>query len=64
MEGGVVVTCSVVGLLGILSASAGFAAEATRIKVNKDTIYVCVYIYIYIHTHYTHIYTHQVAEIF
>lgn len=31
-------TCIVVGLLGLLSAAAGFAAEATRIKVNKNTI--------------------------
>jgi hypothetical protein len=49
MEGGVVVTCSVVGLLGLLSAATGFAAEATRVKVNNDTIYT---------------YIHQLAEIF
>ncbi|KAE8077325.1 hypothetical protein FH972_015897 [Carpinus fangiana] len=39
MEGGVVVTCSVVGLLGLLSAATGFAAEATRIK--RSEVYDC-----------------------
>lgn len=33
MERKVLVVCSVVGLLGILSAVTGFVAEATRIKV-------------------------------
>ena len=33
MERRVLMVCSVVGLLGILSAVTGFVAEATRIKV-------------------------------
>lgn len=33
MERNVLLICSVVGFLGILSAVTGFAAEATRIKV-------------------------------
>jgi hypothetical protein len=33
MERKVVVVCSVVGFLGVLSAALGFAAEGTRVKV-------------------------------
>jgi hypothetical protein len=33
MERKVLVLCSVVGLLGLLSVATGFGAEATRIKV-------------------------------
>jgi hypothetical protein len=33
MERRVVIVCSVVGFLGILSAALGFAAEGTRVKV-------------------------------
>jgi hypothetical protein len=33
MERKVVIVCSVVGFLGILSAALGFAAEGTRVKV-------------------------------
>ncbi|XP_059439172.1 protein MODIFYING WALL LIGNIN-1-like [Corylus avellana] len=39
MDGRVVVTCTVVGLLGLLSAAAGFAAEATRIT--RSQVYDC-----------------------
>ena len=38
MERKVVVICSVVGFLGLLSAATGFGAEGTRIKVNKNAI--------------------------
>ncbi|GLT28364.1 hypothetical protein SLA2020_073370 [Shorea laevis] len=37
MERKVVVICGVVGLLGLLSAATGFAAEATRIKASAVT---------------------------
>lgn len=46
MERKVVVICCVVGFLALLSAATGFAAEATRIKVNESTIYAygfCLY---------------------
>lgn len=33
MERKVIIVCSVVGFLGLLSAATGFAAEAKRIKV-------------------------------
>ena len=35
MERKVVVVCVAVGLLGLLSAALGFAAEGTRIKVSQ-----------------------------
>lgn len=38
MERKVVLVCSVGGLLGLLSAATGFAAEATRIKVQIITL--------------------------
>ncbi|KAH7571457.1 hypothetical protein ACOSQ2_014243 [Xanthoceras sorbifolium] len=38
MERKVVLLCSVVGLLGLLSAATGFGAEATRIKGSEVTI--------------------------
>lgn len=41
MERKVLVVCSVVGLLGILSAVTGFVAEATRIKVIFSFISAC-----------------------
>uniref|UniRef100_A0A2N9G1J9 Uncharacterized protein n=1 Tax=Fagus sylvatica TaxID=28930 RepID=A0A2N9G1J9_FAGSY len=36
MERKVVVICSVVGFLGLLSAATGFGAEGTRIKYSSD----------------------------
>ena len=50
------VICSVVGFLGLLSAASGFAAEAKRIKVNHP-IYIsvlfsiCLALCIYTFTH-------------
>lgn len=38
MERKVIVICFVVGLLGLISAAAGFAAEAKRIKVTNHLI--------------------------
>lgn len=46
MERKVILVCSVVGFLGLLSAAAGFAAEATRIKgsqVQFPSSDVCIY---------------------
>ena len=50
------VICSVVGFLGLLSAASGFAAEAKRIKVNHP-IYISlscsrfVLLCVYTHSH-------------
>lgn len=35
MERKAVVVCALVGFLGVLSAALGFAAEGTRVKVNR-----------------------------
>ena len=40
MERKVVVVCAAVGLLGLLSAALGFAAEATRVKVKGQRLFL------------------------
>lgn len=40
-----ILVCSVVGFLGLLSAATGFAAEAKRIKVCPDLINGFITIY-------------------
>lgn len=43
MERKVIVVCSIVGFLGLLSAVTGFAAEAKRVKVNHPSLFVYIY---------------------
>jgi hypothetical protein len=48
MERKAVVICSVVGFLGLLSAATGFSAEGTRIKVNKNRMFMWVLLKVYL----------------